>query len=65
MLPFIYTHINDQNIMNSLSKLLEELIILDDDFVEEVLYSAFFEKIHYDNVEQKFIPYYSIKTLKF
>lgn len=65
LLPFIYANLGNKDIMNRLSNMLEELISLEDEYCEEVLYCAFFEKIHYDNMEDKFILYYKDKTKQF
>lgn len=65
LLPFIYNHLEDSEVMNKLAKLLEELISLNDEFCEEVLYCSFFEKIYYDKLEYKFIPYFKKNTKSF
>ncbi len=65
LIPFIYEHLEDEKIMNKLSNLLEELLSIKDEFCEEVLYCSFFEKIHYENVESKFIPYFKENTKEF
>jgi uncharacterized membrane protein YheB (UPF0754 family) len=65
LLPFIYKNINDTKVMNRLSIMLEDLISLNDEYCEDVLYSSFFEKIHYDNMSDKFVQYYKEKTLDF
>lgn len=65
LLPYVYDNLDDLNVMNKLSNLLEKLISLNDDYCEEVLYSSFFEKIHYDDVEDRFLDYYKAKTREF
>lgn len=65
LMPFIYDHLVDEKIMNRFSDLLEELLSLKDSFCEEVLYCSFFEKIHYENVESKFVPYFKKNTKEF
>jgi hypothetical protein len=65
LLPYLYENINNEKIMSILSDFLEELISLKDDFCEEVLYSSFFEKIHFDNMEEKFIKYFKAETKAF
>lgn len=65
LMPFIYNHLEDKNIMNRLGVLLEKLISLKDDFCEEVLYCSFFEKIHYENIECKFVPFFKDNTKDF
>lgn len=65
LLPYIYNHISENEIMDKLSDLLEYLISLNDEYCEDVLYCSFFEKIHYDNIEDKFVPFYKEKTKKF
>ena len=65
LMPFIYNHLEDKNIMNRLGVLLEKLISLKDDFCEEVLYCSFFEKIHYENIECKFVPFFKDNTKEF
>ncbi len=65
LMPFVYKHLEDENVMNKLSDLLEVFLSLKDDFCEEVLYCSFFEKIHYENVENKFVPYFKKNTMIF
>ena len=65
LMPFIYKHLNNIEIMNRLSDMLEEFLSLHDDFSEEVLYCSFFEKIHYEKKEDKFIKYFKPKTKEF
>ncbi len=65
LMPFIYEHLNDKSVMNRLSQLLEELISIKDDYCDEVLYCSFFEKIHYENMEDKFTPYFKENAVEF
>lgn len=65
LMPFIYDHLEDKRIMDKLGVLLEELILLKDDFCDEVLYCSFFEKIHYEDTEYKFLPYFKENTKNF
>ncbi len=65
LMPFIYEHLSDNKIMIKLSDCLEEIIMKNDEFCEEVLYCAFFEKIHYENTLKEFIPYFKTKTNEF
>ncbi len=65
LLPYVYEHLDDERAMSNLSDLLEELISFKDDYCEEILYCSFFEKIHYENLENKFVPYYKKNTKMF
>ena len=65
LMPFVYSHLGDERIMAKLSDLLEDLLSLKDDFCEEVLYCSFFEKIHYENTESNFEPYFKKDTMDF
>ena len=65
LMPFIYEHLNDLEIMSRLSDMLEDFLSLHDDFCEEVLYCSFFEKIHYEKKEDNFIRYFKSKTKQF
>lgn len=65
LVPFLYNNINNVNVMEALADMLEEILTYNDDYCEEVLYCAFFEKIHYDNMEEKFVCYYKENAMKF
>lgn len=65
LMPYIYKNLNNNKVMTKLSNCLEEILMKNDEFCEEVLYCAFFEKIHYDGVEDKFIKYYKTQTKEF
>ena len=65
LLPFIYDNLENDIVMNKLGLMLEEILMLNDDYCEEVLYSSFFEKIHYDHLENKFINFFKDKTREF
>lgn len=65
LMPYVYTHLNDEQVMRKLSNLLEELLSLKDDFCEEVLYCSFFEKIHYEKTEKIFVAYFKKNTKEF
>lgn len=65
LMPYIYTNIDNVTLIENLSCMLEEILSYDDEYCEEVLYSSFFEKIHYDNFEEKFTKFYKEKTKKF
>ena len=65
LMPYIYENINSTEVMDRLANLLEELLSYHDDFCKEVLYCSFFEKIHYENSEDKFIKYFKPKTREF
>lgn len=65
LMPFIYEHLNDKSVMDRLSLLLEELISNKDDYCDEVLYCSFFEKMHYENMEDTFIPFFKENAIEF
>lgn len=65
LIPYLYKNIDNKNLMNKLSNFLEDIICLNDEYCNEVLYSSFFEKIHYDNLISKFIDSFKEKTLDF
>ncbi len=51
--------------MNRLSDFLGELLSEKDSFCEEVLYCSFFEMIHFEKTEAKFVSYFKEKTKNF
>ena len=65
LIPFIYDHIEDERFMNRLSDFLGELLSEKDSFCEEVLYCSFFEMIHFEKTEAKFVSYFKEKTKNF
>jgi hypothetical protein len=65
LLPYIYENIENPVILERLANFLEEVLSLNDDFCEEVLYSSFFEKVHYDNKSDVISKCFKDKTTAF